>query len=163
MPAKFLAIAKLHWLNTAHGGRKKPPVGSTYAATGRFASDKDQLFSLVLRFRNENALTPQSNPKYPGLRYLNPRRNSYRFRRFEKSRQRTLQRRVGGIQWYTRMPIKLEQAELGFLAPELVVDKLAPGVKLLITEGPKTVAECEIISVTQAGLLQAETAHFKNR
>ncbi len=42
----------------------------------------------------------------------------------------------------------LDEAELGFLAPELLQKKLAPGMKLLITEGPRIVAECEIQSVT---------------
>ena len=41
----------------------------------------------------------------------------------------------------------LDEAELGFLAPELVEKKLAPGRKLLISEGPRIVAECEIQSV----------------
>lgn len=126
MPAKFLAIAKLHWLDAAHGGRKKPPVGSLYAATGKFASDQDQLFSIVLRFLTANP----AQPDFP----VN-----------------------------SDVSVQLNQAELGFLAPELVLDKLAPGVKLLITEGPKTVAECEIMSVAQAGLPQAETSRFKNR
>lgn len=42
----------------------------------------------------------------------------------------------------------LDEAELGFLAPELIQKKLTPGMKLLITEGPRIVAECEIQSVT---------------
>lgn len=42
----------------------------------------------------------------------------------------------------------LDEAELGFLAPELIQKKLAPGMKLLITKGPRIVAECEIQSVT---------------
>lgn len=37
--------------------------------------------------------------------------------------------------------------EVGFLVPELVKNKLAPGKKLLITEGSRIVAECEIQSV----------------
>lgn len=44
----------------------------------------------------------------------------------------------------------LDEAELGFLAPELVEKKLAPGMKLLITEGPRIVAECEIQSVNKS-------------
>lgn len=42
----------------------------------------------------------------------------------------------------------LDEAELGFLAAELIEKKLVPGTKLLITEGPRVVAECEIQSVT---------------
>jgi hypothetical protein len=41
----------------------------------------------------------------------------------------------------------VDEVEVGFLAPELVENKLAPGKKLLITEGPQIVAECEIQSV----------------
>lgn len=37
--------------------------------------------------------------------------------------------------------------DLDFFAPELVVDKLSPGTKLWITEGPRTVAQGEIVSV----------------
>ena len=40
-----------------------------------------------------------------------------------------------------------DEAEVSFLAPKLVEDKLAPGKKLLIAEGSRTVAECEIQSV----------------
>ena len=45
-------------------------------------------------------------------------------------------------------PRDVDQAEIGFLAPELVENKLAPGKKLLITEGSQIVAECEIQFVT---------------
>lgn len=45
------------------------------------------------------------------------------------------------------VPRVLDEAELGFLASELVKQKLTPGTKLLITEGSRTVAECEIQSV----------------
>lgn len=41
----------------------------------------------------------------------------------------------------------VDEAEVSFLAPELVKNKLAPGKKLLITEGLRIVAECEIQSV----------------
>ena len=49
----------------------------------------------------------------------------------------------------------LEEAELGFLAPELVEKRLAPGMKLLLYEGPRIVAECEIQSVTDSTLLES--------
>lgn len=42
----------------------------------------------------------------------------------------------------------LGEAELGFLAPKLIEKKLFPGRKLLLTEGPRIVAQCEIKSVT---------------
>jgi hypothetical protein len=32
-------------------------------------------------------------------------------------------------------------ADIGFLAPELVVDRLAPGMRFTVLEGPKPVAE----------------------
>jgi hypothetical protein len=129
MPAQFLAIAKLHWLDAAHGGRQKPPAGLLYAATGRFANDQNQLFSLVLRFPTENANASHPSVGNGSLGFTTPES-------LAKS----------------KIPIRLDQAELGFLAPELVADKLAPGVKLLITEGSKTVAECEIVSVMQGVL-----------
>jgi len=44
-------------------------------------------------------------------------------------------------------PRAVDEAEVSFLAPELVENKLAPGKKLLISEGSRTVAECEIQSV----------------
>jgi hypothetical protein len=40
-----------------------------------------------------------------------------------------------------------EKYDLDFFAPELVVDKLSPGTKLWFTEGPRTVAQGEIVSV----------------
>jgi hypothetical protein len=45
-----------------------------------------------------------------------------------------------------------QTAELRLLAPENlpdVVARLAPGTELQITEGPRTVAECQIVSVRQ--------------
>jgi len=47
----------------------------------------------------------------------------------------------------------LDEAELGFLAPELLEKRLAPGMKLWLYEGPRIVAECEIQSVTDSTLL----------
>jgi hypothetical protein len=37
--------------------------------------------------------------------------------------------------------------DLDFFAPELIVERLSPGTKLWITEGPRTVAQGEIVSV----------------
>lgn len=51
-----------------------------------------------------------------------------------------------------------DEAEIGFLAPELVEKLLAPGVKLLITEGPKIVAECFIQNVSLASLTTTASA-----
>jgi len=44
----------------------------------------------------------------------------------------------------------LDEAELGFLAPELLEKRLATGMKLWLYEGHRIVAECEIQSVTNA-------------
>jgi hypothetical protein len=46
-----------------------------------------------------------------------------------------------------RLTSSPKKYDLDFFAPELVVDKLSPGTKLWITEGPRTVARGEIISV----------------
>ena len=48
------------------------------------------------------------------------------------------------------IPRAVDEAEIGFLVPELVENKLAPGKKLLITEGPRIVAKCEIKSVNSS-------------
>lgn len=56
--------------------------------------------------------------------------------------QKTLQHSLSGTQQ------SLDEAELGFLVPELIEKKLVPGTKILITEGPQIVAECEIQFVT---------------
>lgn len=101
MNPQVLAKVLVHWLAPEQGGRKIPPSGPVYAATGQFAGQGDDLFSVVLRFP--------------------PKKTS-------------------------QMPSVVE-AELGFLASELVEKRLAPGTKLLITEGPRKVAECEIQSV----------------
>ena len=101
-----VATAKVHWLSPAQGGRKAPPSGPVYAATGRFDEPHSELFSVVLSFpapkeQAENGSTPRA----------------------------------------------VDEVEVGFLVPELVKNKLAPGKKLLIIEGSRTVAECEIQSV----------------
>jgi hypothetical protein len=45
-----VALAQIHWLSPAEGGRFKPPSGTVYAATARFAADPaGELFSVVLR------------------------------------------------------------------------------------------------------------------
>jgi len=102
---QVLATAKLHWLAPEQGGRKAPPSGSVYAATGRFDEPESEFFSIVLSF-------PAKKPPENGS-----------------------------------APRPVDEAEVSFLAPELVENKLAPGKKLLITEGPRIVAECEIQSV----------------
>lgn len=101
MHPQVLAKALVYWLAPEQGGRKAPPSGLVYAATGQFAGQGDELFSVVLRFP--------------------PKKTAHM--------------------------LPFVEAELGFLASELVEKKLAPGTKLLITEGPRTVAECEIQSV----------------
>ncbi len=56
-------------------------------------------------------------------------------------------RQVHGVRLGFPFPMKYD---LDFFAPELVVDKLSPDTKLWITEGPRTVAQGEIISVNAA-------------
>lgn len=99
------------------------PSGSIYAATGRFADQEDELFSLVLHFPAKKPLQTQLPSGSLGL-LLSQQAES------------------------KQVPRVLDEAELSFLVPELVTKKLAPGVKLLIMEGPRLVAECEIQSVT---------------
>lgn len=119
---QLLATVKVHWLDSEHGGRKAPPSGSIYAATGRFADQEDELFSVVLRFPMKKASQRQLLSGALG---------------FLLSKQ-VEDKPAAGI---------LDEVELGFFAPELIEKKLAPGVKLLITEGQRIVAECEIQSV----------------
>lgn len=122
MTAQLSATAKVHWLDFDQGGRKALPSGSTYAATGRFA-DQEEMFSVVLRFPTKKPSQTQLPAGSLGLLLS----------------EHTESKQVPGV---------LDEAELSFLVPELVTKKLAPGVKLLVTEGPRIVAECEIQSVT---------------
>ncbi len=49
-----------------------------------------------------------------------------------------------------------QTAELRLLAPENLPDiaaRLAPGTELRITEGPRTVAECQVVSVRQEAVV----------
>lgn len=122
METKLLATAKIHWLDSDHGGRKSLPSGSIYAATARFADQEGGFFSVVLRFPQKKASHRQSPSGTLGFLLSN---------QVEAK----------------PAPRSLDEAEIGFLAPEIVEKKLVPGVKLLITEGPHIVAECEIQSV----------------
>lgn len=127
MVTQLGATARVHWLDSAHGGRKVLPSGPVYAATGRFAEREDELFSVILRF----APAPSVN------RELSP--DSLDFRQSQQVENES-------------QGINLAEAEIGFFAPELVENKLYPGVKLLLTEGPQIVAECEIQNVFPADL-----------
>lgn len=127
MEPQLLATAKVHWLDSKRGGRKALPSGSIYAATARFTDQEDELFSVVLRFPLKEASHRQLPFGTVGfLRSL----------QVEDKRSHRI----------------LDEAEIGFFAPELVENKLYPGVKLLLTEGPQIVAECEIQKVFQADL-----------
>lgn len=121
MTPQVLAKALVYWLDSHHGGRKAPPSGPLYAATGRFADCEDELFSVVLRFPLKKA----SHSQLPSGA-LGP---------------------LLSVQLEDKPVPRLDEAEISFFAPELIEKKLAPGVKLLITEGPQIVAECEIQSV----------------
>lgn len=128
MVTQLGATAKVHWLDSAHGGRKVLPSGPIYAATGRFADEREnELFSVILRFAPAPSVSKQLFP------------DSLNFRQ-SKQREDESQR------------VNLNEAEIGFFAPELVEKKLYPGVKLLLTEGPQIVAECEIQNVFSADL-----------
>jgi hypothetical protein len=94
-----IATACISWLSLKEGGREKPPPGTIYAATAKFAEQSDEFFSVVMR------------------------------------------------QVHLRITSSPEKYDLDFFAPELVVDKLSPGTKLWLTEGPRIVAHGEIVSV----------------
>ncbi len=127
MVTQLIATARIHWLDSAHGGRLVLPSGTIYAATGRFAEREDELFSVIVRFP----------PVQPIGRHLSPDLSGF------------LQSKQGEDE---PQRVNLDEAEIGFLASELVENKLYPGVKLLLTEGPQVVAECEIKKVFQADL-----------
>jgi hypothetical protein len=42
----------------------------------------------------------------------------------------------------------IDEVEVGFLAPELIESKLAPGKEFSITEGNRIVAQCQIQSIS---------------
>ena len=42
----------------------------------------------------------------------------------------------------------IDEVKVGFLAPELVKNKLAPGKEFSITEGNRIVAHCQIQSIS---------------
>ncbi len=127
MVNQLRATARIHWLDSAHGGRLVLPSGPIYAATGRFAEQEDELFSVIVRFPLVQEVSRQLSPDLSG--FLQSKQG-------EDEPQR----------------LNLDEAEIGFFAPELVENKLYPGVKLLLTEGPQIVAECEIQNVFPADL-----------
>lgn len=127
MVTQLIATARIHWLDSAHGGRKVLPSGPIYAATGRLKGQEDELFSVIVRFPLVQEVGRQLSPDLSG--FLQSKQG-------EDEPQR----------------LNLDEAEIGFFAPELVENKLYPGVKLLLTEGPQIVAECEIQNVSQADL-----------
>jgi hypothetical protein len=110
-----IATAYISWLSLEEGGREKPPSGTIYAATAKFAEQSDEFFSVVLQ-------------------------------RIHRPRVFT----------------DIEKYDLDFFAPELVVDRLSPGTKLWITEGPRTVAQGEIVSV-DAPLINKIRSESKSR
>ena len=127
MVTQLIATARIHWLDSAHGGRKVLPSEPIYAATGRFAEREDELFSVIVRFPPVQSVNRHLSPDLSG--FLQSKQG-------EDEPQR----------------LNLHEAEIGFFAPELVENKLYPGVKLLLTEGPQIVAECEIQNVFPADL-----------
>lgn len=129
MVTQLLATARINWLDSAHGGRKVLPSGPIYAATGRFAEREEEIFSVIVRFSPVQSVNRHSSPDLSG---------------FLQSKQKENEPHC----------VNLAEAEIGFFAPELVKNKLYPGVKLLLTEGPQVVAECEIQNVFQADLTE---------
>lgn len=127
MATQLRATAKVHWLDSAHGGRKVLPSGPIYAATGRLKGREDELFSVIVRFAPAPSVSRQLS--LDSLDCLQSQQVENELRN-----------------------INLGEAEIGFFAPELVENKLYPGVKLLLTEGPQIVAECEIQNVFSADL-----------
>jgi hypothetical protein len=109
-----IATAYISWLSLEEGGREKPPSGTIYAATAKFAEQSDEFFSVVLQRMHRPRFTPT------------------------------------------------EKYDLDFFAPELVVDRLSPGTKLWITEGPRIVAHGEIVSV-DAPLINKIRSESKSR
>ncbi|PSB31345.1 hypothetical protein [Chlorogloea sp. CCALA 695] len=127
MVTQLIATARIHWLDSAHGGRLVLPSDPIYATTGRFAEREDELFSVIVRFSLMQSVDRQLSPDLSG--FLQSKQG-------EDEPQR----------------LNLDEAKIGFFAPELVKNKLYPGVKLLLTEGPQVVAECEIKKVFQTDL-----------
>jgi hypothetical protein len=117
MPFQPVATADISWLSLEEGGREKPPSGTIYAATAKFAELSDEFFSVVLR---------PFNPQSPGQDKENAEVHWLRLTAFPK------------------------KYDLDFFAPELVADRLSPGTKLWLTEGQRTVAQGEIMSVDTA-------------
>jgi hypothetical protein len=112
-----IATAYISWFSLEEGGREKPPSGTIYAATAKFAEQSDEFFSVVLRpFHPQSPDKDKENAELHCLRH-------------------------------TAFP---EKYDLDFFAPELVADRLSPGTKLWLTEGPHTVAQGEIMSVDTA-------------
>lgn len=138
MVTQLRATARIHWLDSAHGGRKVLPSGPIYAATGRFAEQEDELFSVIVRFPPVQSVGRQLSPDLSG--FLQSKQG-------EDEPQR----------------LNLDEAEIGFFAPELVENKLYPGVKLLLTEGHQIVAECEIQNVFPADLTAITNASHQGK
>lgn len=143
MEPQLLATAKVHWLDSKRGGRKALPSGSIYAATARFSDQKDELFSVVLRFPLKET-SPKQLPSDLLASLMGQQVENEKVLGFIQMPPKQVENQPS--------PRILDEAEIGFFAPELVENKLYPGVKLLLTEGPQIVAECEIQNVFKADL-----------
>lgn len=143
MESQLLATAKVHWLDSKRGGRKTLPSGSIYAATARFTDQEDELFSVVLRFPLQET-SPRQSPLDLLDLLLGQQVEDKEVLKFITMPSKQVEDQ--------RSSIILDEAEIGFFAPELVENKLYPGVKFLLTEGPQIVAECEIQKVFKGDL-----------
>lgn len=99
---RFESVAKatIRWLTAEEGGRPSPPRGPIFGATGSFATEPDDDFSIILRYV-EGAPLP------------------------------------GGT----------HDADLDFLARDLVLPRLHIGSGLLVKEGRKVIARCTVTEV----------------
>jgi hypothetical protein len=149
-----IATAYISWLSLEEGGREKPPSGAIYAATAKFSEQSDEFFSVVLRrfvvLSNRTKLSNIMILQRPKVRGINKKNVDFGKKvinnRVHHSHRASSSQYGTGRLWKTvgHNPLLYD---LDFFAPELVVDKLSPGTKLWITEGPRTVAQGEIVSV----------------
>jgi hypothetical protein len=65
-----IATAYISWLSLEEGGREKPPYGTIYAATAKFAEQSDEFFSVVMRQVHQLRLT--SSPEKYDLDFFAP-------------------------------------------------------------------------------------------
>jgi hypothetical protein len=152
-----IATAYISWLSLEEGGREKPPSGNIYAATAKFAEQGNEFFSVALR---RSSLVAFSNR----TRLLENRRRRMTDSKIKHQYPYLAKIREGAIASISCRMFGDNRLfyDLDFFAPKLVMDKLSPGTKLWITEGPRTVAQGEIVSV-DAALINKIRSERKSR